>query len=400
MLYLMLMDKKIELPSVYLAAIVLVVLFIGFAAGTRADQLYALVAPLTGAKVSAATLDDSSLQATYQALKTHYNGKIDDKALIDGAKHGMVAAVGDPYTVYFSKKETQEFNNELSGDIGAGIGAEIGIRNGQPTILRTLPDNPAQKAGLHAGDVIAAVNDESANGWDADKTVRAIRGEKGTTVKIVVKRDNESKEFTITRDTINNPSVSSELRGDIGIMTINRFDEETVGLVRKAADDLKSKGMKKMVVDMRGNGGGYLDAAPGVAGMWLDDKLVVSVKANNGAADKLMSKGESTLKGIKTAVIVNGSSASATEIVTAALKHYKVATIVGEKTFGKGSVQELIPLTDDTMLKVTIKRWYTPAGTNVNKKGITPDVTVGLTQADLDGGRDPQLEKAIQIVTE
>jgi carboxyl-terminal processing protease len=312
----------------------------------------------------------------------------------------MVAALGDPYTMYFTAKEAQAFNNELTGDIGGGIGAEIGVRNGQPTIIRTLPDNPAEKAGLHAGDVIVAVNDQSTVGFDADKTVQVIRGDVGTTVKITVKRASENMSFTITREKINNPSVSSELRGDIGILTVTRFDQETVGLVRKEVTAMKNKGMNKLVVDFRGNGGGYLDAAPGVAGMWLKDKLVVSVKAHNGQPQRLYSEGDVLLKGVKTAVIVNGSSASATEIVTAALKYYKVVTVVGEKTYGKGSVQELVPLANDAMLKVTIKRWYTPAGDNVNKKGITPDVSVGLTQADLDAGHDPQLEKAIGIVTQ
>jgi carboxyl-terminal processing protease len=397
-LYLLLMDKKVELTRVYLAAIVLVVLLVGFVAGDRSNQLYALVGPVFGARVETGKLNDESLQTAYKALKENYNGKVDDNKLIEGAKSGMVAALGDPYTVYFNKKDAKEFNNELSGDIGGGIGAEVGVRNGQPTVLRTLPDNPAEKAGLHANDTILAVNDVSSDGWDADRTVQAIRGEAGTTVKLTVKRDNESKEFTITREIINNPSVSSELKGDVGIMTINRFDQETVSLVRKAVSDLKDHGMKKMVVDMRGNGGGYLDAAPGVAGMWLSDKLVVSVKANTGSEQRLMSEGDALLKGVKTAVVVNGGSASATEIVTAALKHYKVATIVGEKTYGKGTVQELIPLGGDTLLKVTIKRWYTPSGSNVNKTGIQPDVVVGLKQADLDAGHDPQLEKAIQIV--
>jgi len=182
-------------------------------------------------------------------------------------------------------------------------------------------------------------------------------------------------------------------------MTINRFDQETVSLVRKTVADLKGRGMKKIVVDMRGNGGGYLDAAPGVAGLWLHDQLVVSVKATNGSEQRLISEGDSLLQGVKTAVVVNGGSASATEIVTAALKHYKAATIVGEKTYGKGSVQELVPLSGDALLKVTIKRWYTPSGDNINKKGIKPDVSVGLKQADLDAGHDPQLEKAIQIVS-
>jgi len=394
----MLMEKKVELSRAYLALVVLAVLLVGFVLGTRSRQLYSLVGPIFGVRVETGTLDDESLQATYQALKSHYNGSIDDDKLIEGAKQGMVAAVGDPYTVYFNKKEADEFNKELSGEIGGGIGAEIGVRNNQPTVIRTLPDNPAEKAGLHAGDVIAAVNDESADGWGADRAVRSIRGEIGTSVKLTVLRDKQPKEFTITREEVNNPSVSSDLQGTTGIVTINRFDQETVNLVRKTVKDLQSRGMKRLVVDMRGNGGGYLDAAPGVAGMWLKDKLVVSVRANQGGEQRLMSQGEPILAGVKTAVIVNAGSASATEIVAAALKHYKVATIVGEKTFGKGTVQELLPLADGTLLKVTIKRWYTPSGANVNKDGIKPDIEAGLTQADLDAGKDPQLEAALQAV--
>lgn len=394
----MLMEKKIELSRVYFAGVILVVLLVGFVLGTRSDQLLAVAGPVFGLRVETGTLDDESLQDTYQALKTHYNGSVDDAKLIEGAKQGMVAAVGDPYTVYLGKKEADEFNKELTGEIGGGIGAEIGVRNNQPTVIRTLPDNPAERAGLHAGDIIVAVNEEVAEGWDAERTVRAIRGEVGTTVKLTVARDKQPQEFTITREAINNPSVSSDLRADVGIVTINRFDQETVSLVRKTVVDLQGRDMKKLVVDMRGNGGGYLDAAPGVAGMWLNDKLVVSVRANTGGEQKLFAEGDTLLGGVKTAVVVNAGSASATEIVTAALKYHKVATIVGEKTFGKGTVQELIPLANGSLLKVTIKRWYAPDGTNVNKNGIKPDIEAGLTQADLDAGRDPQLEAAIGAV--
>jgi carboxyl-terminal processing protease len=389
------MEKKVELSRVYFAGVMLAVLVVGFVFGTRSDQVLAVVGPVFGMRVETGTLEDQSLQDTYRTLKAHYNGSIDDSKLIEGAKQGMVAAVGDPYTVYLGKKEAEEFNKELSGEIGGGIGAEIGIRSKQPTIIRTLPDNPAERAGLHAGDIIVAVNEEVSEGWDAERTVRAIRGEVGTTVKLTVSRNKEPVEFTIEREEINNPSVSSDLKNDVGIVTISRFDQETVSLVRKTVNDLKARGMKKLVLDMRGNGGGYLDAAPGVAGMWFDDKLVVSVKANTGGEQKLFAQGDPILGGVKTAVIVNAGSASATEIVTAALKHYKVATVVGEKTFGKGTVQELIPLTNGTLLKVTIKRWYAPDGSNVNGKGIKPDVEAGLTQADLDAGRDPQLEAAI-----
>lgn len=395
----MLMEKKVELSKVYLAGVVLATLLVGFVIGTRSDQLFAAIGPVFGVRVETGTLDTESLQETYRSLKANYNGTIDDSKLIEGAKHGMVSAVGDPYTVYFGAKEAEEFNKELSGEIGGGIGAEIGLRNGQPTVIRTLPDNPAEKTGVHAGDVIVAINDEVLDGWDVEKTVRAIRGEVGTTVKLTVLRDKKPEVFTITREEINNPSVSDELKGSTGVITVNRFDQETVSLVRRTVQKLKSNGMKQLIVDMRGNGGGYLDAAPGVAGMWLDsDKLVVSVRATGGSDQRLRAEGDTILKGIKTAVIVNAGSASATEIVTAALKHYDVATIVGETTFGKGTVQELIPLSDNTLLKVTIKRWYTPSGGNVTDKGIKPDVSAGLTQEDLDAGRDPQMDAALKAV--
>lgn len=394
----MLMDKRVELSKTYLIAAGLVTLLVGFVLGTRSDQIFAVVGPIIGIKTSTATLDDTKLQSTYRTLSAYFNGKLDENKLLEGAQRGLVEAAGDDYTVFMNRKEAEEFNKDLSGDIGGGIGAEIGIRNNQPTVVRTLPDNPAEKAGVHAGDVIIAVNDESTDGWNAEKTVTRIKGDSGTTVKLVVRRGVGTKEFNITRAIINNPSVSSELKGNVGIITLTRFDQETVSLVRKAVDRLKTQGMSKLVLDMRGNGGGYLDAAPGVAGMWLKDKNVVSIKATGESSQRLQSEGDQSLKGIKTAVLVNAGTASAAEIVTAALKYYDAATIVGEKTFGKGTVQELVPLADGAMLKVTIKRWYTPANTNVNGKGIKPDVPVGLIQADLDAGKDPQLEAALKAV--
>lgn len=390
------MNKRVELTRPLLVSIIVVVLAIGFVAGTRSQQIYALIGPAFGIRTTAETLDTSSLQSTFQTLSAYYNGKLDKNDLIEGAKAGLVQAAGDPYTIYMTREQAEEFNNELHGDIGGGIGAEVGVRKGQPTVIRTLSDNPAEKAGLHAGDIILGVNDESSDGWDAERTVRAIRGEAGTTVKLVVKRVTETKEFSITRAVINNPSVSSKLDGDVGVITLNRFDEQTNDLVRDAAIKLKARGMKRVVLDLRGNGGGYLEAAPEVSGMWLDDKLVVSVKASNGNSDKLMSQGEALLKGMPTAILVNEGTASASEIVAAALKHYKAAFVVGETTFGKGTVQELVNLAGGAQLKVTIKRWYTPSGSNVDKSGVKPDQTVGLKQADLDKNRDPQLEAALK----
>ncbi len=382
-----------------LAAVIVLVLLLGFVVGTRSKQLYAFVGPVFGVKVSADTLDLSSLQDTYQTLKANYNGKLNDKDLIDGANHGLVDAVGDPYTVYMNKKEAEEFSKDLTGNIGGGIGAEIGVRSEQPTIIRTLPDNPAERAGVHAGDVIVAVNDESVVGKDAETAVRLIRGEIGTTVKLTVRRDNATKEFSITREEITNPSVTSKVENGIGILTLNRFDGETANLTQKAARSFRNQQVKGVVLDLRGNGGGYLEAAQAVAGLWLEDKKVVSVRSL-GSSQDLYSEGEPYLRGVKTVVLVNGGSASASEIVAGALKDYGVATLVGEKTFGKGTVQELLPLVNNAQLKVTIKRWYTPHGKNITEEGIAPNKKVGLTQKDLDAGRDPQLEAAKTIVNQ
>lgn len=394
----MLMNKKMPLTTGYIVVLCAITLLIGFVAGTRSSDVIGSVGPLLGLRVTTDTLNDRELQEAYQTLKTRYNGKLDDRKLLDGAIAGMVSGAGDPYTVYLNSEEAEEFNNELSGDIGGGIGAEISERREQPTVIRVLPGNPAEREGLKAGDVIVRVNDEITNGYDAEKAVRLIRGEPETTVRLTVRRGEELKEFSITRKVISNPSVSSELEGNTGTLIVSRFDEETVALVRKEADSLKRRGMKKVILDLRGDGGGYLDAAPGVAGLWLDSKLVTTIKGSTGGEDKLTSEGEPILNGMKTVVLVNEGTASAAEIVTAALKHYDAAEIVGQKTFGKGTVQELVPLSNGTLLKVTIKRWHTPSGGNVNEKGIKPDVEAALTQKDQDRDRDPQLDAAMKVL--
>lgn len=378
-----------------LGAVLLLV--IGFVAGTRSREIYALVGPLLGVRISADTIDLSSVQETYQTLKANYNGKLKDDKLVEGANRGLVEAVGDKYTVYMNEKEADEFDKELTGNIGGGVGAEIGERKGEPTIIRTLEGNPAEEAGVHAGDVILAVNDELVQGEDVDKVVSKIRGEIGTTVKLKVRRGDNVKTFSITRAEITNPSVSSKVENGVGILTLNRFDSETASLARQAAENFKRQNVRGVVLDLRGNGGGYLEAAQGVAGLWLQDKPVVSIRSNN-SSQELKSEGEAILKGTKTVVLVNGGSASASEIVAGALHDYKVAKLVGETTFGKGTVQELFPLPDGARLKVTIKRWFTPNGVNITEDGIKPDIKAGLKQKDLDADRDPQLEKALNLL--
>lgn len=379
--------------NLFFLAIALTVV-IGFVAGTRSNEIFGAVGPLLGFKVETGTLDLSAVQNTYRNLKANYDGTLDTEALITGASKGLVSAAGDQYTVFMDAKEAKDFEDDLSGQIGGGIGAEIGVRSGQPTIIRVLPDNPAEKIGVKAGDVIVAVNDESAKDWPSDKTADKVRGDIGTTVKLTVKRGEETKTFSITRANVTNPSVSSSIQDGIGVIDISRFDSETGSLARKAAENFKAQNVKSVILDLRDNGGGYITAAQDVAGLWLSDKTVVSERTGGKVVDELKSGGDSILAGIPTVVLVNGSSASASEIVAGALQDYKVATLVGEKTFGKGTVQKVIDLPGGTKLKVTVARWYTPNGKNITKEGIEPNQKVVMSSADVNAGKDPQLDAA------
>ena len=390
--------KAQSLSKNSLFLIVAATAIIGFVAGTRSNDILAAVGPVFGIKVHTGTLDLSSVQGTYQKSAAHYDGTLDAQKLIEGASRGMVAAADDPYTVYMDAKEATEFNNDLSGNIGGGIGAEIGLREEKPTIIRVLKDNPAEKAGLAAGDQILAVNEQAAAGQSVDKIVSNVRGEAGTTVKIHVLRGGVPKEFTVTRDTINNPSVDSKVENSVGTLTISRFDSQTGSLARKAAQQFKDKGVKSVVLDLRGNGGGYLGAAQDVAGLWLNDKVVVSERTGGKTTEELKTGTNALLNGLPTVVLVNGSTASASEIVAGALQDHGAAKLLGEKTFGKGSVQQVIDLGEGAVLKVTIAKWYTPKGNNISQQGITPDQTVVLSQQDASTGNDPQLQAALRLL--
>lgn len=370
---------------------------LGFGLGMRSDVVIGAVAPMFGFKVETGKLDMASVQQTYQTLASNYDGKLDDQKLIEGANRGLVAAAGDEYTVFMNKKEAEEFDSDLSGKL-VGIGAEIGLRANRPTIIRTLKDTPASRSGLQAGDTIAAVNDQISSQWTVDETVKRIRGQEGTTVKISVVRGNQPFEYTITRAPIVSPSVESRIEGEIGILTITRFDDQTVDTARRAATEFKGKGVNKVILDLRGNGGGYLTGAQDVASLWLDGKVVVTERADGKVVDELKSGNNAPLAGMQTVVLVNGGSASASEIVAGALQDHKVATLVGEKTFGKGSVQSMIDLSMGARLKVTIARWYTPNGKNITAEGIVPDKKVDLTREDVSQGRDPQLDAAQQLL--
>ena len=380
------------LTACVLAALLLTA---GFVAGMHADRLYAGIAPLFGVKASADTLDLSSVQQTYRELKMNYDGKLDTTKLIDGASRGLTAATGDPYTVFMDKEETTDFERSISGKV-SGIGVEISMRNSKATITRVIDDSPAAKAGLKAGDVFLTINGQEVLGQTSDIVASKVRGDAGTTVKMTMQRGQATEEFSIVRANVSDASVRSTIRDGIGILTITRFDEQTGALARQAAERFKQQNVQAVILDLRNNGGGYVNAAQAVASLWLEDKVIVSERAGDETRETLRSSGDAILKGMKTIVLVNNSSASASEIVAGALQDHKAATLLGEKTYGKGTVQQVISLADGRQLKITVARWYTPQGKNISKGGITPNTEVKMTTDDYNNNRDPQLDAALK----
>lgn len=390
-------QRKVS-QGVFLASLVLAII-VSFAAGTRSEEIYQIAAPIFGIKVAKQPLDTEVMKEAYRQLAANYDGDLDANKLSDGAARGMVKAVGDDYTTFLDKEEAAEFNKSLNGEV-SGIGAEIGVRNLQPTVLRVLDDSPAKKAGLKTGDIFVAVNGTSVAGETASGVADKVTGEAGTTVKLTMRRGSESLDFSITRAQISDPSVRWSVSDDVGILTISRFDDNTGSLARKAAKEFIDKGVKGVIVDLRNNGGGYLTAAQEVASLWLDSgKTVVTEKSRGQVTETVKASGNPTLKGKKTIVLVNGSSASASEIVAGALKDYQAATLVGEKTFGKGTVQKVINLSDDRILKVTVARWYTPQDRNITKEGIQPNQTVKMSSDNNNAGRDPQMARAKELAS-
>lgn len=354
------------------------------------------IVTFTGLVPKASILDTASLQETYSILKENYDGTIDDKKLLDAANSAMARAVGDDYTAYMNSQEAQVFNNDLSGSVGSGIGVEMTLRSGQIVVLRVLADNPALRAGIKTGDIITAVDGKSIAGEDLSSVVSKIRGNSGTQVAVTVSREGRSIDYTMVRETINNKSVDSYVKDGVGIIRIMRFDEETGKLARDAAKSLKEKNVKAIVVDLRNNGGGYVSSAEDVAGLWLDDKIIMTERVGDEIIDTIKSGRNPILNGMKTVVLINGSSASASEILAGALQDYGAATIVGEKSFGKGSVQKLFNVANGSLLKVTIAKWYTPNGKNINAGGITPNLVIEYTEDDFNKGVDAQIDGAIK----
>ena len=388
-------EKKVNLTTTIIIGAV--ALFGGIILGANWGTIESQFAPYLGKK-SVASVDFSSLNAVYEKLAENYDGDLDKAKIIEEAKRGLVQAAGDDYTYYLTATEADEFQKELNGDVGAGIGVEIGQRDGYVKVLRTTPDNPARKAGVLAGDIIYKANDEDISTLSVEDVAKKLRGQAGTQVKLTVVRDGEEKSFDLTRETINNVSVYLDYRDKTAILTISRFDQDTGRLAREKAKEALDHGCDKFIVDLRGNGGGYVSAAKEVASLWIDGKVVVEQKSSNGLYNEktYANRGQAILAGKKTIVLTNGSTASASEIVAGALKDYNLATLIGEKTFGKGSVQALENFSTGEMLRVTVAKWYTPNGKNINHEGIEPDEKVERTFEQINKDIDPQLDAALK----
>ena len=390
-------EKKTSLGNAIIISVVALVL--GIVVGANWNNVFGGFAPYLGLSNNASSgVDWSALDEVYNKLNSTYNGEISASDVIEGAKVGLVESLGDVYTVYMGAEAASDFYDDLHGNVGSGIGVEMGLRDGYVRVLRTLPDNPARKAGILAGDIIYKVDGEEVYTLSTEEISKKVRGETGTEVTVTVVRDGKEKDFTMKRETINNVSAYVEYDGSTAIVTVTRFDNDTGTMVQGFAKQFSDKGIKKVILDLRGNGGGYVSAAQDLLSLWIDGGIAVKQKSKHyGDSESKTSTGKAVLKDMKTIVLVNGSSASASEIVAGALQDYKKATIVGETTYGKGVVQQLFDLSGGSVLKVTTAEWLTPEGRSINKDGIKPDVEVERSYEDINAMRDPQMDKAKKL---
>lgn len=339
------------------------------------------------------------------ALLTKYDGEINDEELLEAAIKGMTDSLNDPYTVFMNEDEYKSFVEQSEGHF-VGIGAQMAIKDNKIIVVSPIEGSPAEKAGLKSGDIILKVDDTEITEPNLDKTVSMIKGEQGKPVTLTVERDGSKKEITIIRDEIKMISVKGELiDGNIGYIQISSFDENVSDDFKSKIVELKNQGMKGMILDLRGNPGGFLGEAVKVASQFISKGEVITY-----TIDKYGNKQESKsiggeAQGMPLTILIDGGSASASEVVTGALRDYKAGTIIGTTSFGKGIVQQLIEFTDGNGgLKVTTSKYYTPNGENIHKIGITPDIEVSLPEElktqEYTRDLDSQFNKALEVIKE
>lgn len=322
---------------------------------------------------------------------------LDRQSMVYGAIGGMVDSLGDPYSDFLTPEENKELTDEMQGIFG-GIGAEIGWRDNSVAIIAPLKGSPAERAGLLAGDKIAEIDSKSTKDLNVDESVSLIRGEVGTQVKLTIVRGTQALTFNITRETIQDKTVRWEMKGRTAYIDITQFKQGTAKELDAEIGNILAQDPKNIILDLRNNPGGYLDVVVDVASRFVDEGQTVVVEDSGTGQKTYKASGNKRLGGLPIVVLINEGSASASEILAGALKDYKLATLVGKTTFGKGLVQGITDLKDGSALKITVARWLTPNGTSINKNGIAPDVLVEYTEDDYKADRDPQLDKALEIL--
>lgn len=329
--------------------------------------------------------------------------KITDQERVYGAISGLVGSLNDPYSVFFSPDETKMFQDDIAGNF-SGVGMEVGIKNKVLTVIAPLKDTPAYKANIKPGDKILKIDNKITSDLSIEKAIKLIRGEKGTTVALTLFRDGEKapREVKIVRDTINVPTLDTELRADgIFVIKLYSFSANSASLFQDAMKKFADSKSDRLLLDLRGNPGGYLDAAVSMASWFLPTGKVVVTEdyGNNEPSKQYRSAGYNIFNDkLKFVILIDSGSASASEILAGAMQDYGKAKLVGDKSYGKGSVQEVINITPDTILKITVAKWLTPNGNSISEKGLTPDYKVEYTQKDNDLKKDPQLSKAVELL--
>lgn len=360
-----------------------------------------------------APIDLSLFWETYQKLEQKYidKGELDPQTLLYGAIRGMVKSLQDPYTVFFEPKESKRFLEDVTGEF-EGVGMEIGIKKGELLVIAPLEGTPAFKAGIKAGDKIVKIDEKPALDITIEEAVNLIRGKKGTTVVLTIFREGwkNTKDFPIIRETIKIPSLKWELLAsspakdkgeepDIAYLKLYQFTERADFDFRKAAVEILNSPAQKMILDLRNNPGGYLQVAQNIAGWFLKRGEIVAIEDFGGGSKKeYKSPGPAKLLSYPLVVLINQGSASGSEILAAALRDNRGVKLIGEKSFGKGSVQEVERLSDASSLKITVAKWLTPKGQLINGVGLEPDIKVEMTDKDFEEDRDPQLDKAIEVI--
>lgn len=333
----------------------------------------------------------------YTRLKETYLGTVDPQKYLYDAIAGGYSSVGDPYTVFLPPDLSAEFSRELSGEL-EGIGIKIGMLDGYPAVIAPLEGSPAQKAGLKPKDLILKVDDTETQGLALDLVVAKIRGKEGTTVKLEVVRQDESKPrtFEITRAKLSVKTVEVSYLDDVALLTINEFGLDTKGEYEKAVKEITDKNISKIVLDLRNNPGGLLDGPIDVANELFPQDTTIVIEESKTGRNEMKTNGMGSLKQTKLAVLVNGGTASSAEILAGAVKDHNRGKIIGEKTFGKGTVQELGELRSGSSAKITVAKWLTPNGSSIDKNGITPDIEMKEPDNILFDTNDPLVQRAIQ----